>query len=1267
MSKNNKKVVLFSALLFSMISLLLIKNTLYKGTSALIDNNSSYLPRDNNGNIITRPLGEGVENVFLSFFTNVGDSVDPQLGSKSALDAYKNVITYVDNNGQVTDNVFMDTFLFTPQANFISKSHNVLFSTFENAYNGLQTYEDDIANTLSHLTKDENGLYVEDGYYILAEINKMKVVDDYLTRLNNQYGYNIKINTIMTMGPMMDKLREGQFGDSNSSSSVTALKNKGWVVSNSVVNAAIDSYVDKSISLFNSANFKNLNLIGMYWIVETQGMELKVSGYNNYIYYDTTKDREHFNQYVHSKGLKTLQVPYIHSNADKSDSSLDGYLTGMNFVSIQTGYFWKSTEKPINNTNKNRLEFVDMVTHYGTTIENNSNKTIKKGIGAGVEVEADYNLYGEIKYCNNYKTWLNYAINHGWDKSLKIYYITEVFANNKVDWINHRLYAREIYDATYKYAMGTLTQSDVNNLCVEKDTINYELISTGKSYETVPFKNANGNNIYETGNKYEEDGIKLTDGIYGKSAYSDYKEWVGFNKNINSSNYYIVVDLEKVRASLNHFAIEFSDHNNDGIGRPNGNISIYISNDNINFRKIGEAVSYGRGFGYYYFVSSENNKPIYRFRYELNLDNYENGRYVKFEFDKGKSAFEFVSEVEVGKAKGEKNKVQVQYNINGGIFDEEYNTNYNIFDSLITYNGNTILSTFDYDGELKPKGLLNYNNPNYVNIVRDGYSIPAKSEWYIINNDGSKTYFDQSNKYYLSSNLCDASGDDCVVTVYANWIINELTFEDQTLDSGTYGTVYTSNVFTGASNGSGSYTYTIKSGAPDGATIDSINRTISFTSTTTPGTYNVVVTAKDSNTNKTKDATMTIIINKKSSTLSLSSTSGTLTYGTIGISTIITDSDGKLSCSTSDNSVATCSISNEVLTIIPQANIIDEKTATIKVTQAAGTNYSANTIGVTYSAIVNRKLLTCPSSPADKIYSGSSQASGISCPIGSTAGGNQNETNASDNYTQTCIADSGYKFSKSCSVLWKIKKYTPSVELNPTTGTVNANSETTFTATPTVITACKGILTAASADTSKITITGGASTENATSAVTVTWKGIDYTPDTKINVNYSPSDNNNCNSAAQVKYTSKVNKVSSDDSIVFSENNEYYLNGNILYQIMPNMTTYELINTVKSNGVLNILDKDDNILTESINLRTGYKLRATFTTNVLEYKLSIKGDVLGTGELSRANAEKIAKHVIDKNIISGEEYLLAADYNNDDIIKMNDAIKILRELKQGNH
>ena len=95
-----------------------------------------------------------------------------------------------------------------------------------------------------------------------------------------------------------------------------------------------------------------------------------------------------------------------------------------------------------------------------------------------------------------------------------------------------------------------------------------------------------------------------------------------------------------------------------------------------------------------------------------------------------------------------------------------------------------------------------------------------------------------------------------------------------------------------------------------------------------------------------------------------------------------------------------------------------------------------------------------------------------------------------------------------------------------------------------------------------------------------------------------------------------------------------------------------------------LIDKDDNTLGESMILRTGYKLRATFTTKILEYKISVKGDVLGTGELSRDNAKGIAKHIIDKNVLNGEEYLLAADYNNDGKIKMNDVVKILKDKKK---
>ena len=118
-------------------------------------------------------------------------------------------------------------------------------------------------------------------------------------------------------------------------------------------------------------------------------------------------------------------------------------------------------------------------------------------------------------------------------------------------------------------------------------------------------------------------------------------------------------------------------------------------------------------------------------------------------------------------------------------------------------------------------------------------------------------------------------------TVYAHWNGVELSFNNQTLSSGTYGVNYTSNAFTGATNGTDNYTYTIKSGAPEGATINSSNRTISFTNSTQAGTYNVIITVTDNVSGKTKDATMTITITKAQCTAPTNlaiSTTGIITW-----------------------------------------------------------------------------------------------------------------------------------------------------------------------------------------------------------------------------------------------------------------------------------------------------------------------------------------------------------------------------------------------------
>ncbi len=193
------------------------------------------------------------------------------------------------------------------------------------------------------------------------------------------------------------------------------------------------------------------------------------------------------------------------------------------------------------------------------------------------------------------------------------------------------------------------------------------------------------------------------------------------------------------------------------------------------------------------------------------------------------------------------------------------------------------------------------------------------------------------------------------------------------------------------------------------------------TATTTPtnaGQYYVKATlTATTNYNSSVSSCVSYKMSKKATTMSLSSSSGTLTFGTNGSVSVITDGDGLINCSSSNTNIASCSVSGKTVTILPKANTSDGVTVTITVSQAEGNNYLG--ISKTYIANVNRKVLTCPSSPAPKTYTGSSQGSGITCPTGSSAGGTTSATNAGT-YTQSCTPGIGYNFNSACNVNWVI-------------------------------------------------------------------------------------------------------------------------------------------------------------------------------------------------------------------------------------------------------
>ena len=146
---------------------------------------------------------------------------------------------------------------------------------------------------------------------------------------------------------------------------------------------------------------------------------------------------------------------------------------------------------------------------------------------------------------------------------------------------------------------------------------------------------------------------------------------------------------------------------------------------------------------------------------------------------------------------------------------------------------------------------------------------------------------------YSFSKWSAASGTiTAATTITATFTANPINFANQTITK-TFSTGAQTAGITGASNGTGSYTYTEKSekNASGTATnyISISGTTINIAANTPAGTYTYVITATDNGSKVTKDATYTITIGKAAATNpTLSNT--TLTYN--GAAQYVTVSGG---------------------------------------------------------------------------------------------------------------------------------------------------------------------------------------------------------------------------------------------------------------------------------------------------------------------------------------------------------------------------------------
>ena len=122
--------------------------------------------------------------------------------------------------------------------------------------------------------------------------------------------------------------------------------------------------------------------------------------------------------------------------------------------------------------------------------------------------------------------------------------------------------------------------------------------------------------------------------------------------------------------------------------------------------------------------------------------------------------------------KSEKKLINISLNINGGTLATPHNKRVTISNNLVSFNGDTKYINILYDGTLGNTGLSNYNNPNFLNITRDGYKIEKDAEWNT-KPDGTGTSCSQYKKY-KGSDFC-SNKNGCNITLYANWKANSST------------------------------------------------------------------------------------------------------------------------------------------------------------------------------------------------------------------------------------------------------------------------------------------------------------------------------------------------------------------------------------------------------------------------------------------------------------------------------------------------------------
>ena len=366
--------------------------------------------------------------------------------------------------------------------------------------------------------------------------------------------------------------------------------------------------------------------------------------------------------------------------------------------------------------------------------------------------------------------------------------------------------------------------------------------------------------------------------------------------------------------------------------------------------------------------------------------------------------------------------------------------------------------------------------------------------------------------------------------------------------------------YTGTYDGKAHNAYTSVNVTPSDAKLEySINGgTYSTTMPTITNTSSFTVTVKASKAGyKTQIKTETVRVNKAAGTLTLSATSGTLTYPTNATFTI-SGNKGNLSVASSNTNIATASISGNTVTVKPGTTA---GKATITVTSAEASNY--NEKSATYTATVNNGTISLSATPYTGTYDGKAHNAVTKVTVtpsdakidystdGKTYSTTMPTITNTSSFTVTVRASkAGYKTQTTTQTV-KVNKAAGTLTLSATSGTLTYPTNATFTASGN-----KGTLSVASSNTNIATASISGSTVTVKPGTTAGKATITVTSAATTNYNqksatYTATVNNGTISLSATPYTgtydgkahnaiTKVTVTPSDAKIDYSTDGKTY-------------------------------------------------------------------------------------------------------------------------------